>query len=603
MSNTLRSRLLLSCALAVTGCTQSPPPQATSQSVTSQSTEQALRDVGRNEAIADFESVVTALDGLYGPMARKKSRYGLDLTRLELDGLQSLAKTRGDSATFRATAKFLHAFHDGHVSFSPSVLSDGSRQVALPLLVAPVEGRYLVYAWGDALVGQVTRGDELVRIDNVSPQRLVELFGVLDSVPRQKTAEALAAYSITFRSFMIPERFLPTVGAAARLEFRRADGSTYTVQTPWLSNRPAPRLAAPARKSRAESMLHPQALASDQFQDVIRAQSGDTNQTGSIGSNRPFFLTNSVVAHFGITPVRPSDERLSTLGVTPCTGSNPASYDCYRSFAGTYTYQGKRVLLVRIPSYETSADPGYANDVSYLRAVLADYQDQSDVLVLDDTNNPGGEVNFALTLFSSLISAPATNVGFAFHADRRSVNDLRSIAEYYAQFGGPAAQLADRYFAAADATERAYDAHQPLGPLVPLVPFAYDDDRVMPDSDVHWAKPIVVLTNELSFSGGDLFPMIVKNNHVGTIFGQTTAGLGGNVEEVLTTTYSQATLRVTRSLYAPMDQASQVPFGTLVEDQGVTPDVPHQLTVADFRAGYVDYVEHFSATAVGLLGH
>jgi hypothetical protein len=111
----------------------------------------------------------------------------------------------------------------------------------------------------------------------------------------------------------------------------------------------------------------------------------------------------------------------------------------------------------------------------------------------------------------------------------------------------------------------------------------------------------LVYANELSFSGGDLFPMLVKANHLATLFGETTAGAGGNVEEVLTTSFSQGTLRLTRSIFAPMTDANQIPFGTVVEDLGISPDVAHPLTVSDFRAGHVGYVKAFSEVAAGLV--
>jgi C-terminal processing protease CtpA/Prc len=90
----------------------------------------------------------------------------------------------------------------------------------------------------------------------------------------------------------------------------------------------------------------------------------------------------------------------------------------------------------------------------------------------------------------------------------------------------------------------------------------------------------------------------VKTNQAGTIFGARTAGLGGSVEEVTVTPYAQASLSLTRSLFAPMTAQSQVPFGGLTEDEGVAPDVAYTPTVADFRSGYLGYVRAFSDTAI-----
>ncbi len=234
----------------------------------------------------------------------------------------------------------------------------------------------------------------------------------------------------------------------------------------------------------------------------------------------------------------------------------------------------------------------------YLKAVLNDFQASNDVLVIDETNNPGGQISFALDLFSLLITSPKTNIGLAFHADRKSINDFRAAADSLSSFGPDFAWLAARYEGQAEALERAYDSGQRLGPLFPSAFYDLNDDRVFPDADVQWTKPVVVLANELSFSGGDLFPLVVKTNHAATLFGARTAGLGGSVEEVATTTYAQASLRLTRSLFAPMTAQNQIPTGALTEDEGVVPDIAYSPTVADFRSGYVSYVRAFSDAAI-----
>jgi Peptidase family S41 len=590
------SLVITSAMLAVMTACQQPPAPPTEPTEPTSTLSAQLRDTGGGEARADFSQIVYSFDALYGPLERKTARYGFNFADAANSTYAQLGSASTDSESFRTIARFLNRFNDGHISYSPSVLSDTARELSLPLLVTPIEGRYLVYAIGSAVSKQVARGDELVRIDGRTPQELVRQIDRFVSVPNPRTSEQLSALQVTFRSFLLPAALLPKPGTPAQLDFRRADGSTYSLSTPWRSNRPPPRLQR-APTTAAQQIIKPWALAGDVFQDLLHAQA-TLGQAADVGSNRPFFLTNAVVQTFGITPVRPSTATLSTFGVPPCEGSRTVSYDCYQSFAGTYTYQGKRVLLVRVPSYVPSASPGDANDARYLKAVLADFQATNDVLVIDETNNPGGQIAFALDLFSLLITEPKTNIGFAFHADRKSINDFGSAADFYATLGPDYAGFAARFEAQAEALERAYDSGQRLGPLFPLAFYDLNDDRVFPDPDVQWSKPVVVLANELSFSGGDLFPLVMKTNHAGTLFGARTAGLGGTVEEVTVTPYSQATLRLTRSLYAPMTAQNQVPQGALTEDEGVTPDIAYSPTVADFRSGYVDYVRAFSNAAV-----
>jgi hypothetical protein len=588
-----KAQLLLPLVVAATAC-DAPLDRDGRDDVISQ----PLRDSSRPEARADFEQMAAALKALYGPLIRKEARYHFDIDVAIEQTRAALQASRSDSDTFRTLNRFIERFHDAHLSYSPSVLSDSAQQVGVPLLATPVESRFLVYARGAAVRGQVAIGDELTRIDGRTPQELIRLFGRFQSTPNAKTEDQLAALLVTQRSFLLPAAFLPAPGTNAQLQFTRADGTTYTLSTPWVSTRPPPRLRPPPARG-AQQIRRPYALASDTFQDVIHARP-DQAAVGDVGTNTPFFLTRAVVQTFGITPVRPTDATLRAVGVPPCDGTT--TFDCYQSFAGTYTFGGKRVLLVRIPSYEPSTAPGTAFDSTYIKAILKDFQSSADVLVLDDTNNPGGSVFTVVDILSALITQPAINVGFAFHADRKIINDLRALIDELAALGPDVAGLVARLTQDTDATERAYDQKQPLGPLMPIVFFdTTGDDRIFPDPLVQWTKPIVVLTNELSLSGGDLFPLLIKANRLGKLFGETTAGAGGNVEEVLITSFSQGSLRLTRSIFAPMTEANQIPFGNVVEDQGVTPDVVHPLTVADFRAGHVGYVRAFSELAAGLV--
>jgi Peptidase family S41 len=594
--------LALAGATLMQGCTQGnvSPSGTASDAVASTSNE--LRDVRRNEGISDFQQVVSAFDALYAPLQRKKARYGFSLEGLNAFGTARIVASTNDSDTFRATRRFLDAFQDGHVSYSPSVLSDSSREIFVPLLVAPFEGKYLVYGLGPSIAAQVTRGDELLRIDGKTPQELNAVFDRFESVANPQTTAQLVAFSVTFRSFFLPANLLPTPGTVAVLEFAKPDGTRYTVQTPWTSSRPPPRnakaIAAPAANA-PRRLMNDVGIASDTYQRVIAAK-GELGLANDIGRNRPFFFNNAVQQTFGFTPVRPTQATLQAFEVPLCGGTN--DYACYQSFAATYTFQGKRVLLVRIPSYSPSVEPGQGNDSTYIKAILKDFQATNDVLVIDNTNNPGGRLFYALDVFSALITQPAINIGLAFKADRRTINRARDLADRVTALGPAFAVLAAKFENQALATEEAYDKRQPLAPLFPAVIFDdQGDERIPPDALVQWTKPVVVLDNELSFSSGDLFPLVFKTNNRGVLFGETTAGLGGSVEEVLTTTYTQASLRLTRSFFAPMTQANQIPFGNLVEDQGVAPDVLHPLTVADFRAGYIGYVTHFSQTAVGLI--
>jgi hypothetical protein len=596
-------RYLGAAAALVMSCQQAAVEQTPETLATTSS---ALRDVRRSEARSDFTYIVGAFDGLYAPLKRKEARYRFDLETSAAITWAQLGFGRTDSDTFRTITRFLDQFNDGHVSYSASILSDSSRAVGIPVLVTPIEDKYLAYVIGPALAGQISRGDELVSIDGRTPQDLVRFLAQLTNLPNPKSVEQLAARRITQRGFTLPSTLLPAPGTNAQLVFKRANNTTYTVTTPWASIRPPPRLPRPSsvpaaslKSSPLRQAFNPVSYVSDAIQDTFNTEVA-LGEAASLGANTPYFFTPQSLRAFGVQPVRPSDQTMRAVGLPPCEGSELPTYTCYQQFAGTYVYEGKRILFVRVPSYSPSSAPGTANDPRYVKALLADFQATSDVLVLDQTHNPGGQIGYCVDLFSLLITEPKINVGLAFHADRKSINDFREFADTVAALGPQFQGFAVRINNQALDIERAYDSGQELGPLFPAAFFDLNnpnEDRILPDPDVRWSKPVVVLADELSVSGGDLFPMLVKANRSATLFGARTGGLGGSVEEIGITPYAQASLRVTRSFFAPLTEASQIPFGKVVEDEGIEPDVAYSPTVPDFRSGYVGFVKAFSDVA------
>jgi C-terminal processing protease CtpA/Prc len=116
-----------------------------------------------------------------------------------------------------------------------------------------------------------------------------------------------------------------------------------------------------------------------------------------------------------------------------------------------------------------------------------------------------------------------------------------------------------------------------------------------------WTKPRLVLIDELAGSCADIFPMLIKENHLAPLFGRRTIGLGGNVEGFGPLTNSQATLSLTRGLFTTHQDDETYATADFVENNGVEPDIEHVITAADFRSGFIGYVTHFSDVIVDLI--
>jgi hypothetical protein len=516
---------------------------------------------------------------------------------------RELSNGRVDSDTFRAINRFLGKFNDGHVFYIEGVLSDSSRVIRLPFAATPVEDKFLLSDI-DADYKKVTRGDELVSIDGIAVNELAQAIDNAQwyAVPNPATQRHFLGALLTRRPFSLQRRFLPLPGTNARVVLRRADGTSYTLNVPWENDRPPPRLSSQAPAARPAIGPQAQGVLNSHLQDLMRTTKGEI---ALVGADKPFFITEASQRTFNIKPVRPTVATMKEFGVVPCAGSETETFDCYKTFAGQYIFGNKRILLVRIPSYVPAEGVSY--DPRYIKAIMKDFQSTSDVLVIDETNNPGGAISLATDYLSWFISEPKTNLGLAFHADRRQISDFRRFASEIIGDPDPLVSALGKLFDGYSlALERAYDSRQELAPLLPLEGYYSLEHtpppfrRVLPDSAFTWRKPVLVLANELSLSTGDMFPLLVKSTRAAPIFGARMAGLGGSVEPVAKTTYSEAELYLTRSLCAPLDEQNQIPLGALTEDNGVAPDIEYRPTVADFRAGYVDYVRAFSSQAVRL---
>lgn len=567
-----RRALLSTCltALALSlGCSSEDSTAVQSPSI--HALQAPLRDLTAEEALDDLEHLFSYVRSLYGPYEYKQARFGYSIEALEASARERLANAPGDDGFYATATWFLTRLQDAHVRLIPGARSNPVVTYRIAVDLQSVEGKALVARLGDPTLAQlgIDIGDEVVSIDGAAPHDLLADITELESLANPVSNQQLIAYAFSRPGFAA--RLRPS-SPTAHVVFRHADGSEYARDLIWrqLQQSPVSFVEAPEGLTR---------LRDDSFLWRPRAElelESPEATLFSLGAPQPFFVTGATEAAFGVQAVTPSPETLAALQIDP--GALPDI------FAGVYEYQGKKILLLRQPTY---APPDIGLALRYYLGTLVDFESQVDGLVIDQTHNPGGSVAFVSEFFELFGGDATRKFVQAVNTDRSWIDGLR--ADAVAADPTLAGEAARGFLLRASLVESAYDAGEPL-----TTPISLTDDRLLDTSGYVWKKPLLVLIDELAISGGDAFPLLMQANRVAPLFGQRTMGGGGSVELVAQLPHSNAGLRLTRGLFTASRPSGTYADTDFVENRGVFPDILHELTVADFRAGFVGYMTHFS---------
>jgi hypothetical protein len=534
----------------------------------------ALRDLSAAEAAEDLEQIFTLVDTLYGPYEYKEARFGYSIPELEETARQKLAGTSGDDGFYTAANWFLSRLDDAHVALVGAPSANPVVTYYVGIVLQPVEGKALVAELFDPSLAElgVAYGDEVVAVDGVSPFAMLDKFRELSGFANPITNQHLIYRALIRPGFA--QSIRPT-SPTTLVDFRRADGSEYSRELIWREGR-EDRVNFVPERGTLSALTGDSLLANGPLQINAFAH----GSVASIGATLPFFLTPATTAVFDINRVTPNLETLAKYGLDPA-----ALPDIY---TGIYSHAGKNILLIRQSGYSIADEADLTTRLQYYRAVMDQFDNFVDGLVVDQTHNPGGNVAYCVDFARLFTAATGANFVEAYNTDRRWVNDFRGFARVL----DPTLQseVSRNYELIATRVESAYDAG--LGITEPLS--LYVTDELPPDDIYVWTKPRLVLIDELAGSCADAFPMLVKRNGLAPLFGRRTMGAGGNVEPFGPLTNSQATLNLTRGLFTGHQDDGTYAPSDFVENNGVTPDIEHVITASDFRTGFVDYMTHFS---------
>lgn len=563
----------------------------------------------RDQRISDLTQLASQYAKNYGPYEWKRDVQGFDLMRLT-PWLQRIAHS--DDLDFQeALIEYVASLNDAHdlIAF-PTTFS-----AQLPMSVDIYDGKVLIDAINRTLLPQAqfpfVIGDEIVSFDGRPVMEVVQSFRKYAISANPRSTDRIAAARLVSRSQQImPHIFELGVNATLGITLA-ATGATNTFSIPWIKNgipilSQGP-LPGPVRGNGRMFLSTDGRDINAGLPDAATAATASVFKMSEAGLNddslpeymdpiRPL-LNVSVpkdyysVLNFGSRiPIYALPAGFTDLNASCATCLVRPGEPLFYFFATFATATGTRVGFIRIPSM---SPPSTAIALNQLDRAIALFSTVTDALVVDVMRNPGGLVSFVEAVSQRLIPGQFNTIGF----------EIRSTGSWLFSF---AAQLLNAR--ANPATPPAILANLEANFNEVLNAFNENRGRTGPVSlnstgslqlqglATAYTKPILMLTDEFSASGGDMLPAIFQSNKRGPTFGWRTMGAGGSVVSFNGPAFTESIFRITVSLMNRLEiiTTPDFPPAPYVENIGVRPNIPvDYMTRANLMSAGAPFVQVF----------
>lgn len=545
--------------------------------------------VSKEDMLLGLASIENSFEVMYAPAGWKKSYANWDL-----DNQIAKAKAKINSAehmTLKDYQKILRDFFKATQDFHVAVRFNSTESARLPFEIRGVDGVYYIVAIDSQKLSSsaypIAVGDELVSFDGKPTGEIVKELQKTQG--KTETDRLLAESMLTARA---GRRGDDVPQGPVMIEVKsQKDGKSRSLQLIW--------------DYTPEQIVNPGVKPSKPSGKRLAANGMGEASLRDMFDKRTF-----------MSPMRSTDADVALPKVSPFAIGSPVSFvpdlgkKTWQSKPsdGFYGYiykheNGKRIGVVRIPSYDVEDSKA----AQAFAKILQRFNKSTDALVIDEVNNPGGSVLYVYALLSMLTDQALYNAKHRMTISQADIQDALQLLPQLERIQSDA--IAKMAFGAADLFGYPV-TYQFVRFYMDYLQFTVDEwnagktltephhlmgvDRINPSPVVTYAKPLVVLVNELDFSGGDFFPAILQDNKRAVIFGAKTSGAGGYVlEQSFPNQLGVQLFTVTGSIAERIDKKP-------IENLGVTPDVPYTLTKEDVTGGFQGYKKALNATVAKL---
>lgn len=500
------------------------------------------------QKLADFHQLTGLIDAQYGPKLYKKDIMGIDLAVLANKYEEKIKSTKNNSEFYYLMVQFVAEFKDGH--FGLSVPSD--RTATLGFTTDYINGKVLIDEIDAKTLPnfKFQRGDEIVLFNKLPVETEIAIIKPTISNGNDATITRIAAITLTMRK----GTKLPVPSGSVELAIRRGTSDIIeTVTLPWKQTGTA--------------------LDEDGLFFLSRLNMG----FNSLRTDYSQISINDLMSEIA----NPDLKSFRCSGETRIAIPKEATILTLTPFVSYYhpTEKGN-IGYLRIPHYSWDNTPGLSNEKVYDQYlyVISQLEKNTVGLVIDQDHNCGGSVELVESMAALFIPKSYPGLEFQFLANKTEYLEFKSWIE-------------------TDTTENTFDREALNQSLVLILDSWKKGEYLTPKTTFHasqpvmpaiyqYTKPIVLLADEMSGSGGDAFPGLMQGNGRAKVIGSRTMGLGGHVQEVPGLYNSGLMLRMTKSMFFRPD-------GTAIENNGVQPDVAYTPTRDDFMYEFKGYQKFY----------
>ncbi len=529
---------------------------------------------------ADFRQLADQFAKNYAPYEWKKKAIPFDALQIG-PWLTKAAATKDDLEYYDLCVEYVAALFDAHDYYQlPSTFT-----ASVGFTADIYEGKALIDSIDDVRLPpasfEAKVGDELVSVDGKSIEDWIKQLsryafgGNLISKRRD-------AVNLILRRSQMLDPFAHKIGDDAEIEYRNAAGELKKTRAPWLKRgKVLERIAPPSPVSAAASVN----------------RGIDDN---SPGGYREYLdrKANLLVGTRGRAMVRGygAKEPVFSLPAEFTASVGTGRFDTV--YGGIIPYQDKKVGYLRLARFAGGSA------TRQIREALTAFKDQTDVLVLDVTRNPGGSACMVEDVAAELMTDSWRVQGAEQMVTWRDILSLQSSLDSARLFGNEA-EIASLEFDLA-AYEKAFSNGQVRTEPLPFCGTTMEKAplRAADGSPRAYAKPVLVLIDEFSTSAAEHLAALLQDNGRAKLFGKRTTGAGGAVYSVSGGPYAEGETTITWTLTnrSKPVTTSDYPEAPYIENIGVRPDIEVELNTAEnLREKGKPYVEAFLQAAIALI--